>query len=128
MATRGSQRYEQTRVFSFKLSNDKPDESLVRQRLEELIDDHGLSLREVVMDLITHGDIVVERYVSADGLEDVIAGLRNELLAELRQALHHMPAQALHEYADARDQEDEIGGAKLSEDFVSSMLKNFNRG
>lgn len=128
MATRGSQRYEQTRVFSFKLSSDRPDEAAVRERLETLVDEHGLSLREVIVDLVQHGEIVVERYVSADGIEDVIGALREELLADIRAALQQMPASDLRGYADARDNEDEIGGAKLSDDFINNMLKGFNRG
>jgi len=127
MATRGSQRYEPVRVFSFKLSSDKPDEAEARRLLEQLVDDQNIPLREIVMDLLVHGQLVVERYVSADGLEDVMAALREELLADIRAALQHMPVADLRGYADARDREDEIGGAKLSEDFVNNMLKGFNR-
>lgn len=121
---RGSQRDRDIRVFSFKLDRRDPDQAHARRQLEDAMD-ADKDLREMIVDWLHGEDKIV--IVEDTSVEDQVARALEGFEKRLFKLLLQTAPEDIQRYADERKSSDELDGVKLTEDFVSNMMRGFNR-
>lgn len=121
---RESQEGKDVRVFCFKLDRRKDDEAHVRKQIEAAMS-RGLDLKSLIMEWMNGEDKIF--IVEDTSVELQVSRALEGFEYRLVELLMKTPTESIRQYVDERKDTDEIGGAKLTEDFVNGMMRGFHR-